>query len=76
MTRRAVAAVLVALTLPLTVAADCGGSTPAAGTCRTLQHDLDAARTRMNAEQVGTVAYRRARDAMLAVGRKMAKAGC
>jgi hypothetical protein len=75
-TRRAVAAVLVALTLPLTVAADCAGSAPAAGTCRTLQHDLDAARTRMNAEQVGTAAYRKARDAYLAVSARLRKARC
>ena len=76
MTRRIIAALLVALTLPLTAAADCGGTKAQPGTCRTLQRDLDAARTRMNAEQVGTAAYRKARDAYLAVSARMRKAGC
>ena len=76
MTRRAVAALLVALTLPLTAATDCGGGTAPASQCSQLQHDLDAARTRMNAEQVGTAAYRKARAEYLAVSARMRKAGC
>jgi len=74
-TRRPVAVLLVALTLPLTAATDCGGGQRTSAQCSELQRNLDAARTRMGAEQVGTAAYRKARDAYLAVSAKMRKAG-